>query len=122
MGPNLRRFESRIRCLLGDHELATDPVPAKPADGDQKAEPARLRLRCIWCGYATPGWEQTAPAYRRTYDGKNQAIPNPKLDAILAADAASEPLAAVAGGTPEPMPERRKNVTKFTVAKRSRSR
>lgn len=122
MGPKLRRVESRIRCLLGDHELVTDLVPAKPATDGQDAEKARIRLRCLWCSHVTPGWEQDVPAYRRTYEGKDMALPNPKLDAILAAEAAAEPVAAVGGGTPEPMPERRRNVTKFRVAKDRRSR
>lgn len=69
MGPRLRRIESRIRCFLGDHELVTDVVPAKPADNGQDAEPARIRLRCLHCSHATPGWEQGSPAYRRTYAG-----------------------------------------------------
>lgn len=115
MGPMLRRIESRIRCLLGDHELVTDTVPANPDEGTK----ARLRLRCLWCHQVTPGWEQGSPAYRRTYDGKNQTLRNPKLDAIRAADAAAEPVAASGGGLPA---DRARNVTNFTVAKGSRLR
>ena len=69
MGPKARRWGTAFRCLIGDHELVTDTVPEKPASGGADVEPARLRLRCLWCSFATDGWEQGRPAYRRTYDG-----------------------------------------------------
>ena len=112
MGPKARRWGTAIRCLTGDHELVTDTVPEKPAAGGADAEPARLRLRCIWCSFVTSGWEQGRPAYRRTQDGKDLALPNPRLAASQ--DAAAEPVAAAGGD--------RRNVTKFPVAKVGRLR
>jgi hypothetical protein len=89
MGPNARRWGTRLRCLFGDHELVTDLVPAKPGEDGQAGDPARIRLRCLWCPAVTPGWEQGQPAYTRKHDGKNLSLPNPRLAAIEARDAAA---------------------------------
>lgn len=109
MGPTLRRLEARIRCFLGDHELVTDVVPAKPADEDgQGGEPARLRLRCLFCPFTTPGWEQGPAAYRRTYAGGPTAAEREAAELATAVD-----VAAAGGGV---------NVAKFRLAKKRRTR
>lgn len=114
------RVETRIRCLLGDHELVTDLVEPKPETETEPAVGAIVRLRCLHCLTTTPGWELSRPAYRRTYDAKTEdlTLENPKLAARLAAEAAAEPVAATGGGGRAD----RRNVTKFPVAKKRRTR
>lgn len=119
MGQILRRLETRIRCLLGHHELVAN---ALEANGKLKA-PARLRLRCLHCRAVTPGWDtepdrtQERPGYRRTHgpDLETLTLPNPRLAAIEARERAAEPVAV--GGSPT-----RRNVAKFPLARKGRLR
>jgi hypothetical protein len=119
----IRHLASRtatwIRCRFRDHELVTDLVPAKPAEDGADAKPAKIRLRCLHCRHVTAGWEQGEARYRRTQEAGNLALPNPRLEAAQAAAQAqvdaAEPVAAAGG-------DNRRNVTKFPLARKRRSR
>ena len=91
MRPTWRRINARIRCLFGRHELVTDVVPVKPAGDGHDGEPARLRLRCLFCAFVSPGWEQGKKGYRQTYAGGPTA--KDRANALAARNAADFGLA-----------------------------